>query len=108
MFNFLLKTTQQPPLITPIFQPQPIVVSYSKLLRPLFNVSSKLGRSLCEMFGLLVKLSAGSWKNTNTRRNMMQPQLGNTTHPPQAAINVATAIVDMSIMGFSTDRFNLG
>ena len=38
------------------FQP---IVSYSKLLRPLFNCSSKLGRSLCELFGLLVKLSAG-------------------------------------------------
>lgn len=50
-------------LVNP-FQP---VVSYSKLLRPLFNCSSKLGRSLCELFGLLVKLSAGSWKNTNTR-----------------------------------------
>lgn len=36
------------------------MVTYSKLLRPLFNCSSKLGRSLCELFGLLVKLSAGN------------------------------------------------
>jgi hypothetical protein len=44
------------PVVHHQFQP---IVSYSKLLRPLFNCSSKLGRSLCELFGLLVKLSAG-------------------------------------------------
>ena len=74
--NTTTTSNPQPPLPPPAQTVstapfQPIIVSYSKLLRPLFNVSSKLGRSLCELFGLLVKLSAGSWKNTNTRRNMI-------------------------------------
>jgi len=84
-------------------------VSYSKLLRPLFNCSSKLGRSLCELFGLLVKLSAGSpWKNANARRNMIHHMHNNSNNlaPSQAAINVASAIADISISGFSQQRFS--
>jgi hypothetical protein len=84
-------------------------VSYSKLLRPLFNCSSKLGRSLCELFGLLVKLSAGSpWKNANARRNMIHHLHNNLNNlaPSQAAINVASAIADISINGFSQQRFS--
>ncbi|CAF0785839.1 unnamed protein product [Brachionus calyciflorus] len=79
-------------------------VSYGKLLRPLFNCSSKLGRSLCEMFGLMVKLSAGSWKSTNARRNMISNLNPNTT-PSENAINVATSLAEISISGFSTSRF---
>jgi E3 ubiquitin-protein ligase HUWE1 len=83
----------------------PVFVSYSKLLRPLFNSSSKLGRSLCEMFGLLVKLSAGSpWKNANNRRIYMS---NNLWPPSQAAVNVATALADISISGFSNYRFTV-
>jgi hypothetical protein len=66
-------------------------VSYGKLLRPLFNCASKLGRSLCELFGLLVKLSAGSpWKNANARRNMIHHMHNNSNNlaPSQAALNV--------------------
>ena len=87
-------------------QPAQPYVSYSKLLRPLFNSSSKLGRSLCEMFGLLVKLSAGSWKTTNTRRNLIPHSMhSSSTTPTQSAISVATAIADISIAGFSNQRF---
>ena len=83
------------------------IASYSKLLRPLFNCSSKLGRSLCELFGLLVKLSAGSpWKNTNTRRNMIHHLQSSNPTPSQTAVNVATAIANISISGFSNQRFN--
>jgi len=85
------------------FQP---MASYSKLLRPLFNCSSKLGRSLCELFGLLVKLSAGSpWKNTNTRRNMINHLQNSNMIPSQTAVSVATAIANISISGFSHQRF---
>ena len=86
-------------------KPPTQIVSYSKLLRPLFNCSSKLGRSLCELFGLLVKLSAGSsWKNTNARRNMMQQLHAgyNNPAPTQAAVNVSSALADISISGFSS------
>jgi len=86
------------------FQP---MASYSKLLRPLFNCSSKLGRSLCELFGLLVKLSAGSpWKNTNTRRNMIHHLQNSNLVPSQTAVSVATAIANISISGFAHQRFS--
>jgi hypothetical protein len=86
------------------FQP---MASYSKLLRPLFNCSSKLGRSLCELFGLLVKLSAGSpWKNTNTRRNMIHHLQSSNLVPSQTAVSVATAIANISISGFAHQRFS--
>ena len=93
---------------TPSVQFQQIT-SYSKLLRPLFNCSSKLGRSLCELFGLQVKLSAGSpWKNTNTRRNMIHHLQNNLNNPAPStsAVNVATAIANISISGFSNQRFS--
>ena len=54
------------------------------------------------MFGLLVKLSAGSWKNTNPRRNIVPHLAQQQTTPTQASINVATAIADISISGFSS------
>jgi len=94
------------PTVTTVVPQQ---VSYSKLLRPLFNCSSKLGRSLCELFGLLVKLSAGMpSKNTNARRNMIHHLHNNLNNlaPTQAAINVASAIADISINGFSQQRFS--
>lgn len=82
---------------------QPLHVSYNKLLRPLFNSSSKLARSLCEIFGLLVKLAAGSWKNSNNRRQII-PHLNHQsqTTPTQASINVATNIVNTGVFGFAS------
>ena len=72
-------------------------VSYNKLLRPLFNCASKLGRSLCEMFGSLVKLSAGAPWKAQSRRHIRPVEMN---APNAHAVNVANALAEICSSGF--------
>ena len=64
-------------------------------IKPLLTASSRLGRSLVELFGLLVKLCVGS--PVRARRNQMTNILA---APSQQARVIAEALTDLLTTGF--------
>jgi len=64
-------------------------------IKPLLTVSSRLGRSLAELFGLLVKLSVGS-PTRQRRAQQVSPML---TTPTQAARVVALHLSNLLAQG---------
>lgn len=74
----------------------PILQAQIRQLRPLLSVSSRLGRSLAELFGLLVKLCVGS--PVRQRRSQQQ---NNQTLPTPAAKAVAAALTRLLANGLS-------
>ena len=77
------------PKISPAFQAQ------MKQLKPLLSVSSRLGRALAELFGLLVKLSVGT--RVRQRGSQMLPSM--PVVPTQAAQSVAQALTNLLTEG---------
>jgi len=71
-----------------------------KYIKPLLGASSRLGRALAELFGLLVKLCMGS--PVRQRRGQQMPLT--PTLPSQAARSVATALNCLLTRGLSWDR----
>ncbi|XP_011497625.1 PREDICTED: E3 ubiquitin-protein ligase HUWE1 [Ceratosolen solmsi marchali] len=71
-----------------------------KYIKPLLGASSRLGRALAELFGLLVKLCMGS--PTRQRRSQQLPLI--PTLPSQAARSVATALNCLLMRGLSYDK----
>ncbi|KAL8595169.1 hypothetical protein ACOMHN_013842 [Nucella lapillus] len=68
-----------------------------KQLKPLLSVSSRLGRALAELFGLLVKLCVG----TPVRQRRSQQPANQTTTPTPAARAVASALTRLLANGLS-------
>ncbi|XP_036141020.1 E3 ubiquitin-protein ligase HUWE1 isoform X8 [Monomorium pharaonis] len=71
-----------------------------KYIKPLLGASSRLGRALSELFGLLVKLCMGS--PVRQRRGQQMPLT--PTMPSQAARSVATALNCLLTRGLSWDK----
>ncbi|KAL6427457.1 hypothetical protein ACFW04_008764 [Cataglyphis niger] len=71
-----------------------------KYIKPLLGASSRLGRALSELFGLLVKLCMGS--PVRQRRGQQMPLT--PTLPSQAARSVATALNCLLMRGLSHDK----
>ncbi|XP_058791372.1 E3 ubiquitin-protein ligase HUWE1 isoform X2 [Phymastichus coffea] len=71
-----------------------------KYIKPLLGASSRLGRALAELFGLLVKLCMGS----PVRQRRGQPTPLMPTLPSQAARAVATALNCLLMRGLSHDK----
>ncbi|XP_053985847.1 E3 ubiquitin-protein ligase HUWE1-like isoform X2 [Hylaeus volcanicus] len=70
-----------------------------KYIKPLLGASSRLGRALAELFGLLVKLCMGS--PVRQRRGQYMPPT--PTLPSQAARSVATALNCLLTRGLTWD-----
>ncbi|XP_015599094.1 E3 ubiquitin-protein ligase HUWE1 isoform X3 [Cephus cinctus] len=71
-----------------------------KYIKPLLGASSRLGRALAELFGLLVKLCMGSpIRQRRGQQIPMTPAL-----PSQAARSVATALNCLLTRGLSWDK----
>ena len=66
-----------------------------KQIKPLLSASSRLGRALAELFGLLVKLSVGS----PVRQRRTQQVLPTSVTPSPAARRVATALTQLAAEG---------
>lgn len=79
------------PKVSPVLQAQ------IRQLKPLLSVSSRLGRALAELFGLLVKLCVGS--PVRQRRSQQQTNQGAT--PTPAARDVASALTRLLANGLS-------
>ena len=75
----------------------PLMQTQIKQIKPLLSASSRLGRALAELFGLLVKLSVGS----PVRQRRTQQVVPTPTTPSQAARKVATALTDLLASGLS-------
>ncbi|KAG7210750.1 hypothetical protein KM043_012246 [Ampulex compressa] len=71
-----------------------------KYIKPLLGASSRLGRALAELFGLLVKLCMGS--PIRQRRGQQMPLT--PALPSQAARSVATALNCLLTRGLSWDK----
>nr|DBA13759.1 TPA: hypothetical protein GDO54_017098 [Pyxicephalus adspersus] len=82
-----------------------------KQIKPLLSVSSRLGRALAELFGLLVKLCVGSPVRQRSRRHTAST----TTVPTPAARSTASSLAKLLTKGLSwqpppytpTPRFRL-
>ncbi|CAH1960708.1 unnamed protein product [Acanthoscelides obtectus] len=71
-----------------------------KYIKPLLGASSRLGRALAELFGLLVKLCVGSPIRQRRGQNMVAaPPI-----PSNYARNVATALNELLAEGLDCDR----
>lgn len=68
-----------------------------KQIKPLLSASSRLGRALAELFGLLVKLSVGS----PVRQRRIQQIQPTPTVPSPAAQSVASALTQLLTEGLS-------
>lgn len=79
------------PRVSPVLQAQ------IRQLKPLLSASSRLGRALAELFGLLVKLCVGS--PVRQRRSQQQTSQGATPSP--AARAVASALTRLLGSGLS-------
>ena len=66
-------------------------------IKPLLTASSRLGRALAELFGLLVKLSVG----TPVRQRRAQQIAPTATAPTPAAKAIATALTKLLAQGLS-------
>lgn len=70
-----------------------------KYIKPLLGASSRLGRALAELFGLLVKLCMGSpMRQRRSQQMPLTPAL-----PSQAARSVATALNCLLTRGLTWD-----
>ena len=74
----------------------PVLQSQIKMIKPLLSGSSRLGRALAELFGLLVKLTNNS--PIRQRRNASTPI---PTIPAPASRAVATALTSLLSAGLS-------
>ncbi|XP_041093093.1 E3 ubiquitin-protein ligase HUWE1-like [Polyodon spathula] len=89
----------------------PAMAARIKQIKPLLSASSRLGRSLAELFGLLVKLCVGS--PVRQRRSHHAPSA--TTAPTLAARSTASSLTKLLAKGLSwqpppytpTPRFRL-
>lgn len=75
----------------------PILQAQIKQIKPLLSASSRLGRALAELFGLLVKLCVGS----PVRQRRSQQVTPAPTAPTPAARAVATALTKLLANGIS-------
>lgn len=76
----------------------PVLQAQIRQLKPLLSVSSRLGRALAELFGLLVKLCVGS----PVRQRRSHHQAPNQNSPPSpAARAVASALTSLLGNGLS-------
>lgn len=75
----------------------PVLQAQIKQIKPLLSASSRLGRALAELFGLLVKSSVGS----PVRQRRTQQLLQTPTTPTQAARAVAGALTSLLSQGLS-------
>ena len=83
--------TDKKPKVSPTLQLQ------IKQIKPLLSASSRLGRALAELYGLLVKLCVGS--PVRQRRNQQLPPT--PLLPTPAARSVATALTKLLANGLS-------
>lgn len=68
-----------------------------KQIKPLLSASSRLGRALAELFGLLVKLSVGTY----VRQRRIHQMTATPTPPTPAAQAVAKALTKLLANGLS-------
>ncbi|XP_037679708.1 LOW QUALITY PROTEIN: E3 ubiquitin-protein ligase HUWE1-like [Choloepus didactylus] len=89
----------------------PAMAARIKQIKPLLSASSRLGRALAELFGLLVKLCVGS----PVRQRRSHHAASTTTAPAPAARSMASALTKLLTNGLSwqpppytpTPRFRL-
>uniref|UniRef100_A0A803K5P8 E3 ubiquitin-protein ligase HUWE1 n=1 Tax=Xenopus tropicalis TaxID=8364 RepID=A0A803K5P8_XENTR len=89
----------------------PAMAARIKQIKPLLSASSRLGRALAELFGLLVKLCVGS----PVRQRRSHHAASTTTAPTPAARSTASALTKLLTKGLSwqpppytpTPRFRL-
>ncbi|XP_058147900.1 E3 ubiquitin-protein ligase HUWE1 isoform X7 [Dasypus novemcinctus] len=89
----------------------PAMAARIKQIKPLLSASSRLGRALAELFGLLVKLCVGS----PVRQRRSHHATSTTTAPTPAARSTASALTKLLTKGLSwqpppytpTPRFRL-
>ncbi|XP_037677889.1 E3 ubiquitin-protein ligase HUWE1 isoform X7 [Choloepus didactylus] len=89
----------------------PAMAARIKQIKPLLSASSRLGRALAELFGLLVKLCVGS----PVRQRRSHHTASTTTAPTPAARSTASALTKLLTKGLSwqpppytpTPRFRL-
>ncbi|XP_069501404.1 E3 ubiquitin-protein ligase HUWE1 isoform X3 [Ambystoma mexicanum] len=89
----------------------PAMAARIKQIKPLLSASSRLGRALAELFGLLVKLCVGS----PVRQRRSHHTTSTTTAPTPAARSTASALTKLLTKGLSwqpppytpTPRFRL-
>ena len=75
----------------------PVLQAQIKQIKPLLSASSRLGRALAELFGLLVKLSVGS----PVRQRRAQQLIQTPTAPTAAARAVASSLTNLLSQGLS-------
>ena len=75
----------------------PQLTAQIKQIKPLLSATSRLGRALAELFGLLVKLSVGS----PVRQRRLQQVTPAPATPTPAARAVANMLGDLLAQGFS-------
>ncbi|KAG5838248.1 hypothetical protein ANANG_G00221770 [Anguilla anguilla] len=105
--------TDEPTATDPKAKPKltPAMAARIKQIKPLLSASSRLGRALAELFGLLVKLCVGS--PVRQRRSHHAPSTG--TAPTPAARATASSLTKLLTKGLSwqpppytpTPRFRL-
>ncbi|XP_036389844.1 E3 ubiquitin-protein ligase HUWE1 [Megalops cyprinoides] len=105
--------TDEPTASDPKVKPKltPAMAARIKQIKPLLSASSRLGRALAELFGLLVKLCVGS--PVRQRRSHHAPSTGTT--PTPAARATASSLTKLLTKGLSwqpppytpTPRFRL-
>ncbi|XP_029672475.1 E3 ubiquitin-protein ligase HUWE1 isoform X6 [Formica exsecta] len=92
-----MEVDDKPSVVTTESRPNNYQLKY---IKPLLGASSRLGRALSELFGLLVKLCMGS--PVRQRRGQQMPLT--PTLPSQAARSVATALNCLLTRGLSWDK----
>ncbi|XP_063792485.1 E3 ubiquitin-protein ligase HUWE1 isoform X7 [Pseudophryne corroboree] len=105
--------TDEPSTSDPKGKPKitPAMAARIKQIKPLLSASSRLGRALAELFGLLVKLCVGS----PVRQRRSHHAASTTTAPTPAARSTASALTKLLTKGLSwqpppytpTPRFRL-
>ncbi|CAH2316119.1 E3 ubiquitin- ligase HUWE1 isoform X1 [Pelobates cultripes] len=105
--------TDEPSTSDPKAKPKitPAMAARIKQIKPLLSASSRLGRALAELFGLLVKLCVGS----PVRQRRSHHAASTTTAPTPAARSTASALTKLLTKGLSwqpppytpTPRFRL-
>ncbi|KAG8447780.1 hypothetical protein GDO86_015044 [Hymenochirus boettgeri] len=105
--------TDEPSTSDPKGKPKitPVMAARIKQIKPLLSASSRLGRALAELFGLLVKLCVGS----PVRQRRSHHAASTTTAPTPAARSTASALTKLLTKGLSwqpppytpTPRFRL-
>uniref|UniRef100_A0A8C5R785 HECT-type E3 ubiquitin transferase n=1 Tax=Leptobrachium leishanense TaxID=445787 RepID=A0A8C5R785_9ANUR len=91
--------TDEPSTSDPKGKPKitPAMAARIKQIKPLLSASSRLGRALAELFGLLVKLCVGS----PVRQRRSHHAASTTTAPTPAARSTASALTKLLTKGLS-------